>query len=162
MKINWILVHVSMNSHYWNQESEHHNHIISRLRRLCNLSSLIGCAESIQATICCARVPFVQSHPQHLCFTGHLANFHNGVEIWEAGKQVVWWSAWHRDDGNRADTHHCAPLHSFLFRCSGSQRIIMNHRAPFMLLSWVCPGGLRFLYHKVEFVPDMFSHQHLL
>lgn len=63
-----------------------------------------------------------------LLLHGHLANFHNGIEIWEAGKQVGWWSAWQRENGSRAHTHHRAPLQSIHFHCSGLQRIIINYR----------------------------------
>lgn len=66
-----------------------------------------------------------------LLLRGHLANFHNRIEIRAAaGKCVIWWSAWQRENGNRADAHHCVPLHSIVFHCSGLQRIIMNYQGP--------------------------------
>lgn len=56
-----------------------------------------------------------------------VANFHNVIEIWEPGKQVVRSSTWQRENGNGAHSHHRVLLDSFPFCCSALLGIIMNH-----------------------------------
>lgn len=56
-----------------------------------------------------------------------VADFHNVIEIWEPGKQVVRSSTWQRENGNGAHSHHRVLLDSFPFCCSALLGIVMNH-----------------------------------
>lgn len=73
-------------------------------------------------------LPFYSVLPRRVISMHRVANFHNVMEIWEPGKQVVGLSTWQRENGNRAHSHHCVLLDSFPFCRSALLGLVMNHR----------------------------------
>lgn len=106
----------------------------------CSSCQLTGKQARQQAPNICSHSHFFQCLSSLLLrgviTTRHVANFHNVIEIWEAGKQVAWLSAWLEENWNGAHSYHRVLLNSFLFGCSGLWRITMT-----------CP---RFIKHKTH------------